>query len=79
MNKLDSSAVVKSVYSFEFLGLGQKDAVDENDLESSLLVHLQDFMIEMGNGFCLESRQKKILIGDTNYFIDLVFYHRIFK
>lgn len=77
--KLDSSQVVKSVYSFEFLGLKQKDAVEENDLETALLDHLQDFMIEMGNGFCLESRQKKILIGDTNYFIDLVFYHRILK
>ncbi len=79
MNKLNSSEVVKSVYSFEFLGLEHKDAVEENDLESALLDHLQDFMIEMGNGFCLESRQKKILIGDTNYFIDLVFYHRILK
>ena len=71
--------IVKSVYAFEFLGLKAKDAVEENDLETALLDHLQDFMLEMGHGFCLEARQKKILIGDEYYFIDLVFYHRILK
>lgn len=73
------SDIVKSVYAFEFLGLKAKDAVEENDLESALLDHLQDFMMEMGHGFCLEARQKKILIGDEYFFIDLVFYHRILK
>jgi predicted nuclease of restriction endonuclease-like (RecB) superfamily len=71
--------VVKSVYAFEFLGLKTKDAVEESDLETALLDHLQDFMMELGNGFCLEARQKKILIGDEYFFIDLVFYHRILK
>jgi len=71
--------IVKSVYAFEFLGLRVKDAVEETDLESALLDHLQDFMLELGHGFCLEARQKKILIGDEYFFIDLVFYHRILK
>ncbi len=71
--------IVKSVYAFEFLGLKTKDAVEESDLETALLDHLQDFMMELGNGFCLEARQKKILIGDEYFFIDLVFYHRILK
>ena len=53
--------------------------MEENDLETSLLDHLQDFMMEMGHGFCLEARQKKVLIGDDYFFIDLVFYHRILK
>ena len=56
--------VVKSIYTFEFLGLRAKDAVEESDLESALLDHLHDFMLEMGHGFCLEARKKKILIGD---------------
>ena len=43
--------IVKSVYAFEFLGLKTKDAVEESDLETALLDHLQDFMMEMGNGF----------------------------
>lgn len=71
--------IVKSVYAFEFLGLRVKDAVEETDLESALLDHLQDFMLELGHGFCLEARQKKILIGDEYFFVDLVFYHRILK
>jgi len=77
--KAKASEIVKSVYAFEFLGLKVRDAVEENDLESALLDHLQDFMMEMGHGFCLESRQKKILIGEEYFFIDLVFYHRILK
>lgn len=76
---LSPQDVVKSVYAFEFLGLKAKDAVEESDLETALLDNLQDFMLEMGHGFCLEARQKKILIGDEYFFIDLVFYHRILK
>lgn len=71
--------IVKSLYAFEFLGLKTKDALEESDLETALLDHLQDFMMEMGHGFCLEARQKKLLIGDEYFFIDLVFYHRILK
>lgn len=71
--------LVKSVYAFEFLGLNAKDAVEERDLETALLDQLQHFMLEMGHGFCLEARQKKILIGDEYFFVDLVFYHRILK
>ena len=71
--------LVKDIYTFEFLGLPLKDAVEESELESALITHLREFMLEMGNGFCLEARQKRILIGDEYYFIDLVFYHRILK
>lgn len=71
--------IVKSLYAFEFLGLKTKDALEESDLETALLDHLQDFMMELGHGFCLEARQKKLLIGDEYFFIDLVFYHRILK
>jgi predicted nuclease of restriction endonuclease-like (RecB) superfamily len=77
--KILPTEFIKSVYAFEFLGLNGKDTVEEHDFETALLDHLQDFMLEMGYGFCLESRQKKILIGDEYYFIDLVFYHRILK
>ncbi len=71
--------IVKSVYAFEFLGLKAKDVVEEKDLESALLNHIQNFILELGNVFCFESRQKRILIDETYYFVDLVFYHRILK
>jgi hypothetical protein len=51
----------------------------EKDLESALLDHHQAFLLELGHGFCFEARQKKIRIGSTDYFIDLVFYHRRLK
>ena len=71
--------LVKDVYTFEFLDLPVANAVEESDLESALIEHLRDFILELGNGFCLEARQKRVLIGDEYFFIDLVFYHRILK
>ena len=71
--------IVKNIYAFEFLELDTKRMVEESDLETALLDHLQQFILELGYGFCFEARQKRILIGETYYFIDLVFYHRILK
>lgn len=63
----------------EFLGLRAKDVWEEKDLENGIIDHLQNFILEMGVGFCFEARQKKILIDDAYERIDLVFYHRILK
>jgi predicted nuclease of restriction endonuclease-like (RecB) superfamily len=71
--------IIKNIYAFEFLDVGIQSIVEESDLETALLNNLQKFILELGNGFCLEARQKRILIGETYYFIDLVFYHRILK
>lgn len=71
--------IIKNIYSFEFLDIANREAIEESDLETALLDNLQAFILEMGNGFCFESRQKKILIGSNYYFIDIVFYHRILK
>ena len=76
---LEPADIIKSIYTFEFLGLNAKELVEEHDLETALLDHLQEFIIEMGRGFCFEARQQRILIGDEYFFIDLVFYHRILK
>lgn len=59
-----------------FLGLDARDAVSESDLEQALMDHLQEFILELGEGFCFEARQKRIIIDDKYYFIDLVFYNR---
>jgi predicted nuclease of restriction endonuclease-like (RecB) superfamily len=70
---------IRDPYIFEFLGLKPKEVVSESDLEDQLLDKLQEFLLEMGHGFCFEARQKRILIGNSHNFIDLVFYHRILK
>ena len=74
-----SKGLVKDIYTFEFLGLPVKDAVEESELETALLDNIREFILELGNGFCLEARQKRILIGQKYYYIDLVFYHRLLR
>jgi predicted nuclease of restriction endonuclease-like (RecB) superfamily len=70
---------VRDPYIFEFLGLKPMEAMSESHLEAQLLDKLQEFLLELGHGFCFEARQKRILIGNTHNFVDLVFYHRILK
>jgi predicted nuclease of restriction endonuclease-like (RecB) superfamily len=70
---------IKSIYFFDFLNLPNAHLVQENQLEEALINHLEKFIIELGNGFCFEARQKRILIDDEYYFVDLVFYHRLLK
>lgn len=70
---------IRDPYVFEFLGLKPKEVMSESQLEDQLLDKLQDFLLELGHGFCFEARQKRILIGDTHNFVDLVFYHRVLK
>lgn len=68
---------IRQPFAFEFLGLNVKDVVTESDLEDALITHLQDFLLEMGRGFCFEHRQRRMIIDDEYYFADLVFYNRI--
>lgn len=70
---------IRDPYIFEFLGLKPREVMSESHLEEQLLDHLQEFLLELGHGFCFEARQQRILIGDQHGFIDLVFYHRILK
>jgi len=70
---------IRDPYVFEFLGLKPREVLGESALEDEILDKLQEFLLELGNGFCFEARQKRILIGDTYGFIDLVFYHRLLK
>lgn len=76
---LQPAHIIRDPYVFEFLGLRSRDVMAESELEDALLDRLQDFLLELGHGFCFEARQKRILIGDEHFFIDLVFYHRILK
>jgi hypothetical protein len=58
------------------LGLQAKDVISEGDLEDALITHLQDFLLELGKGFCFEARQKRMIIDGEDFYLDLLFYHR---
>ena len=75
--KINISEIIKSPFTFEFLGIKSKELILESDLEQAIMDNIRDFLLEMGNGFCFEARQKKILIEDDYFFVDMVFYHRI--
>lgn len=69
--------IVKDPMVLEFLGLEKRTHYYESDLETELINHLQDFILELGNGFTFVARQKRILLEDDEFFIDLVFYNRL--
>ena len=74
-NKVVSPDVVfKSPYFLEFTGL--KGLYSEKDLEDSLVAHLEQFILELGNGFCFVERQKRMIIDGEDFYLDLLFYHR---
>ncbi|MES2772847.1 MAG: PDDEXK nuclease domain-containing protein [Bacteroidota bacterium] len=77
--RLKPEDVFRNPYMFEFLGLEEKAAYSETDLESAIINHLQHFLLELGRGFCFEARQKRITFDNRHYHIDLVFYHRLLK
>lgn len=70
---------MRDPYVFEFVGLEPKEKFTQNKLEEALIEHLQSFLLELGKGFCFESRQMRLTIDGEYYYIDLVFYHRILK
>ena len=75
----DYKLAIRDPYVFEFLGLKPKEVMSENHLEDQLIGKIQEFLLEMGHGFCFESRQKRILIGGEHFFVDLVFCHHVLK
>jgi hypothetical protein len=80
-DKLPSEAkeIIKDPMTLEFLGLRRENAYYEKDLESAIITHLQEFLLELGNGFSFVARQKRILLEDDEFFVDLVFYNRILQ
>jgi len=78
-NVIKPDNFLRNPYVLEFLGLPENSSFQETDLEGAIINHLQNFLLEMGRGFCFEERQKRITFDNTHYRIDLVFYHRILK
>jgi predicted nuclease of restriction endonuclease-like (RecB) superfamily len=75
----DAKEIVKDPMYLEFLGLKRESAYYEKDVETAIITHLQDFLLELGNGFSFVARQKRIHIDGDEFFIDLVFYNRLLQ
>lgn len=71
--------IIKDPMYLEFLGLKREAEYYEKDVESALITHLQEFLLELGNGFTFVARQKRVLLEDDEFFADLVFYNRLLR
>jgi predicted nuclease of restriction endonuclease-like (RecB) superfamily len=71
--------IIKDPTYLEFLGLKREAEYYEKDVESALITHLQEFLLELGNGFTFVARQKRILLEDDEFFADLVVYNRLLR
>ncbi|MFH7018685.1 YhcG family protein [Flavobacterium sp. FlaQc-47] len=75
----DAREIIKDPMYLEFLGLKREAAYYEKDLEQAIITHLQEFLLEIGNGFSFVARQKRIHIDGDEFFVDLVFYNRLLQ
>lgn len=73
-DRLTPDLVFRDPYLLDFLGL--KDTYSEKDIEMAILRELEEFLLELGAGFTFVARQKRITIGDEDYYLDLLFYNR---
>jgi len=71
--------IIKDPMVLEFLGLKCEASYYEKEIESAIITHLQEFLLEMGNGFAFMARQKRLLLEDDEFFADLVFYNRLLR
>lgn len=75
----EATEIIKDPMVLKFLGLKREAAYYEKDLEQAIITHLQDFLLELGNGFAFIARQKRIHIEGDEFFVDLVFYNRLLQ
>jgi predicted nuclease of restriction endonuclease-like (RecB) superfamily len=71
--------IIREPYVLDFLKIPEPYHITESELEKRIIDHLQHFLLELGRGFAFIGRQYRISLGNRNYYIDLVFYHRILK
>lgn len=79
MSELETKQFIHDPYVLEFLNLKNYPALHESTIEQALIDNLQHFLLELGTGFCFESRQKLMRYEDDDFYVDLVFYHSILK
>lgn len=73
-DQLSTDMVFRDPYLLDFLGL--KGAYSERDMEAAILADMEHFLLELGDGFCFVARQKRMIIGRDDFYLDLLFYHR---
>lgn len=74
-----AAEIIKEPMVLEFLGLRRESSYYEKDLESAIITHLTEFLLEMGKGFSFVARQKRLLLEEDEFFADLVFYNRLLR
>ncbi len=74
-----SEDLLKEPYVIEFLGLDEKAGYSESDMETAIINEVQHFLLELGNGFLFEARQKRFTFDEEHFFVDLVFYNRLLR
>jgi predicted nuclease of restriction endonuclease-like (RecB) superfamily len=77
--QVEATHFIKDPYLFEFLGLPTNTASTETQIESALITHLQQFLMELGKGFAFVARQQHIITDTSDFYIDLVFYNYYLK
>lgn len=77
--QLTPQSLIKDPYIFEFLGMAGEAPFTERKLETALINHLQQFLMELGKGFAFVARQQHIVTDTSDFFIDLVFYNYYLK
>lgn len=79
-NEINSASdIVRDPYVFEFLGIPEEKQVMESDLEKALINHIEKFLLELGKGFMYVGSQQRITLGNTHYYVDMVFYNKILR
>lgn len=79
INQVIPQEFIRDPFVLEFLNLKDYPSLHEDVLEQALIDHLQQFLLELGRGFCFVARQKLMRYGDDDFYVDLVFYHSILK
>ena len=79
MRQIAPQQFIRDPFVLEFLNLRDYPSLHESVLEQALIDHLQQFLLELGRGFCFVARQKRMRYDDEDFYVDLVFYHSILK
>ena len=79
IDKMTPQSVIRDPLVLEFLGLDESEKYLEKDLENLLIAHFEKFMMELGRGFALVARQKRLTLDGKSYHVDLVFYNYVLR